>query len=387
MPDELVEPRRPETLRQPEFSQPLVTALQLVILAILDDWNVKPQSVVGHSSGEIAAAFTAGYLTREEAIKIAYFRGQAATECKDKSKPAVGMLAVGLGSEDVHRYIIGSEDTVQIACYNSPSSVTLAGDLLELEKVKSRLDQDHHFARLLQVNLAYHSRYMADIGKRYKELLIQNCESPLQGNGNTFFYSSVTGSLLDQECDADYWMSNAINPVQFEQATKQMVSGANAPDFLIELGPSGALAGPIAQIKKSLPSQGAHIQYFAASTRGKDAVKALFDVAGRLFIAGGAISLAKVNTHDPNLTEPGPSVIVDLPNYSWNHSTKYWHESESSKDWRFRQFPHHDLLGSKVLGTTWHSPCWKKILRVEDLPWLKDHKVSPPSRRYSTNGC
>lgn len=354
----------------------MVTALQLVLLSVLESWGVQPQAVVGHSSGEIAAAYAAGLITREEAIKIAYFRGQAASECNDESKPAVGMLAVGLGADQVHDYLNDSGSLVQIACYNSPSSVTLSGDLLELEKVKSRLTEGRHFARLLQVDLAYHSSFMGDIGKRYAELLFENCEAPLKGNDTTTMFSSVSGHKQGQECDAQYWVSNAINPVRFEQAISAMVSGPDAPDFLIEVGPSGALAGPISQIKNAMPSQGTHIQYCAASSRGKDAVKALFDVAGRLFISGGSVDLAKVNKHEPEHEEPNPSVVVDLPNYVWNHSTRYWHESESSKDWRFRQFPHHDLLGSKLLGTPWHAPSWKKTLRVEDLPWLKDHRVS-----------
>ena len=376
MVDELVQPRRPEVLRLPEFSQPLVTALQLVLLSVLESWGIQPQAVVGHSSGEIAAACAAGLITKEEAIKIAYFRGQAASECNDDSKPAVGMLAVGLGADQVQEYLVDSEHRVQIACYNSPSSVTLSGDLLELEKTKSRLTSDGHFARMLQVNLAYHSSYMAGIGERYAELLAENCEAPHKGNNTTTMFSSVSGRKQDQKCDAHYWVSNAINPVRFEQADLAMVSEPDAANFLIEIGPSGALAGPISQIKTLMPSPGANIQYHAASSRGKEAVKALFEVAGRLFISGGSLDVAKANKEEPDHEEPSPHVLIDLPNYIWNHSVKYWHESESSKDWRFRQFPHHDLLGSKLLGTSWHAPSWRKKLRVEDLPWLKDHRVS-----------
>ena len=370
---ELTEPRRPETLRLPEFSQPLVTALQLVILGLLKSWRIQPGAVVGHSSGEIAAACAAGYLTQEEAIKVAHFRGQAAKECKDDSQKPVGMMAVGLGPDDVEKYIQGSGNLVQIACFNSPSSVTLSGEIAELEKVKTSLEHDKHFARMLQVNLAYHSRYMEAIGKRYGELLRENCEPPLGGNG-VIMFSTVTGEAIDQACDDAYWVSNAVNPVRFAQATRKMLSGPI--DFLIELGPSGALSAPITQIKKALPSQGDNIQYCAAFARGRDSVKALLGVAGRLFIKGGSADLQKVNADDQNLAGPKPSVIVDLPNYVFDHSTKYWHESEASKDWRFRQFTHHDLLGTKILGTSWQAPSWKKVLRVEDLPWLRDHKVS-----------
>lgn len=74
---------------------------------------------------------------------------------------------------------------------------------------------------------------------------------------------------------------------------------------------------------------------------------------------------------------PPPAFIVDLPNYAWNHTVRYWEEGESSRDWRFRRFPHHDLLGNKILGTSWEAPSWKKSLRLEDVPWLGDHMMGP----------
>jgi len=373
-----VEPRSPEHLRLPTFSQPLVTALQLVILDILKSWGVNPQSVMGHSSGEIAAAAAAGLLTPEEAIKVAYYRGQAAADVqKDNttSTSDVGMLAVGLGPDAVQPYLEASAGQVQIACFNSPSSVTLSGNLTELEKVKTSLHEDKHFARLLLVNLAYHSTFMADIAECYEDLLYKNtCNCKSQAKKNVTMFSSVTGHALDRACDAAYWKSNMVSPVRFDQAVKEMVSQKDGADFLIEIGPSGALAGPISQIKKAITGRGSSVQYVAASKRGPDSIKALYDVAGKLFIEGGSIDFAKVNS-DENDSE-SPSVIIDLPNYVWNHSTKYWHESESSKDWRFRKFHHHDLLGSKILGTSWNTPSWKKILRIQDLPWLKDHSVS-----------
>lgn len=106
--------------------------------------------MIGHSSGEIAAAYTAGYLTEADAIKAAFYRGQAAL---DDSVESVGMLAAGLGPDAVAKYLSPFQNDVQIACYNSPDSVTISGTTAALEKVKSALVEDGHFARLLQVNL------------------------------------------------------------------------------------------------------------------------------------------------------------------------------------------------------------------------------------------
>lgn len=117
---------------------------------------------MGYSSRELTAAYTAGYSSKEDTLKAAFYRSQAAKYCCCKAKLVpVGMLAVGLGSEEAARYISGSTDTAQIACFNCPNSVTLSETLSSSEDVKARLVKDGHFARLLQVNLAYHSRYMS----------------------------------------------------------------------------------------------------------------------------------------------------------------------------------------------------------------------------------
>ena len=335
--------------------------------------------VVGHSSGEIAAAYAAGYLTREDAIKVAYYRGQAAKHCKATDSTPVGMLAAGLGPTHIMEYIEPFRNKVYIACFNSPSSVTLSGRVSVLEEVKSELQKDSHFARFLQVDLAYHSRFMDEIGNDYADLLTKDFEPPTIKRGSTGMISSVTGHRMEGMADIDYWKANMVSPVRFDEAITAMLSSAEAPDFLIEVGPTGALAALVTQIAKALPQPANNLQYQQALSRGQNSVKSMFDVAGRLFLTGGVVDLAKVNSEEAKTSMKKPSVITDLPNYAWNHSTSYWYENEPSKDWRYRLFPHHDLLGSKVLGTTWHSPSWKKCLRVQDLSWLKDHKVCIPT--------
>ncbi|KAL6817690.1 reducing type I polyketide synthase [Trichoderma camerunense] len=369
---ELTEPRTSETMRRPEFSQPLVTTLQLVLLDILSDWGVKPVSVIGHSSGEIAAAVASGLLTPEDAIKVAYLRGQAAKDAHSAIK--VGMLAVGVNSDMIKDYIDPKDDLVQVACFNSPESLTLSGTVAALERVQQRLKADNKFARLLHVDMAYHSKYMDKIGQRYLEMLQEQQPpiQPMQGTNLIEMFSSTTGSLLDRDVDATYWTTNMTSSVQFCQAATHMLQGDRAVDFIIELGPSGALSGPISQIRKSLQDEIPFFQYSSTLKRDTEPLSPLFEMAGRLFLAGGSINLAKVNQHP---AFGAPSFIVDLPNYSWSHEKSYWHESTASKDWRFRKFATHDLLGSKVLGTPWVAPTFNRILKLDELSWLQDYKI------------
>ena len=115
--------------------------------------GIEPQSVVGHSSGEIAAAYASGAVSLIEALLCSYYRGYVT---KDQSKEG-GMAAVGLGSEQAAAYLI---DGVVIACDNSPNSVTLSGDVAPLQTVLEIIKRDNPdiLTRQLKVDMAYHSR-------------------------------------------------------------------------------------------------------------------------------------------------------------------------------------------------------------------------------------
>ena len=232
----MTEARSANYLRQPEYSQPLITALQLCIIAVFEKWNIKPQSVVGHSSGEIAAAYVAGFLDRADAITAAFYRGRAALSSKEDVDTNVGMLAVGLSAEALSPYLKKHEGSVWIACFNSPSSLIISGKLLALEVLKIEIQAAGHFARLLQVDLAYHSQLMNVIGHEYEKLLNENINS-ISGSSNVSMFSSVTGSKKLNTADTLYWKTNMISPVRFPKAAKEMLSEKNGPDFLIEIGP------------------------------------------------------------------------------------------------------------------------------------------------------
>jgi acyl transferase domain-containing protein len=374
---ELTQPRMADHLRQPEFSQPLVTALQICLFSLFESWGIKPTAVVGHSSGEIAAAYAAGWLDRAGAIKAAFYRGRAAVNRKEEAEPNTGMLAVGLGPESAAPFLekySSDRANVWIACFNSPSSVTVSGHKPTLEALAKDLKSAGHFARLLQVELAYHSPLMGVIGEEYDKLLAADKDfKPSSDNNNSSvtMFSSVTATKKTTPADASYWKSNMVSPVRFAEALTQVVTDRK-PDILIELGPSGALAGPVSQILKDKSlSKGADVTYMASWARGAGAIKALLNVAGRLFAAGAPIDILKVNGHDSNTTR----TIVDLPSYPWNHSVKYWHENAASVDWRNKRYVSHDLIGSKVAGTSWTAPTWRKQLRLADIPWLRDHKL------------
>ena len=150
--DELLLPQESERLGEAELSQPVCTAVQIALVNLLRTWNISPAAVVGHSSGEIAAAYACNALTATEAVTIAYYRGQSLK----LSKSAGAMAAVGLSHAETSKYLVKG---VTIACENSPSSTTISGDEAQLCLIVERLKKECPavFVRRLNVNKAYHS--------------------------------------------------------------------------------------------------------------------------------------------------------------------------------------------------------------------------------------
>jgi acyl transferase domain-containing protein len=139
-------------INRAELAQPLCTALQIALYHELKRLGIRPAAVVGHSSGEIAAAYASGHISLEYALAVAFYRGYVT-----RSSSNGAMAAVGLSAADVTPFL---RSGVCIACENSPSSSTISGDHEEVKAVLESLTAKMPgvFARLLKVEMAYHSR-------------------------------------------------------------------------------------------------------------------------------------------------------------------------------------------------------------------------------------
>ncbi|KAH8422377.1 Mycolipanoate synthase [Aspergillus melleus] len=148
---ELQDPSFP--INDPEYAQTLCTALQVGIVNVLSSWQIKPDTVLGHSSGEIAAAYAVGAISSSDAIKIAYYRGFSSKAYLHNGT----MAAVSISKETAGKYLNSS---VVVACHNAPKSITLSGDADELRLVLDRIAKDFPDTRskVLNIPIAYHSR-------------------------------------------------------------------------------------------------------------------------------------------------------------------------------------------------------------------------------------
>ncbi|KAL8669472.1 MAG: hypothetical protein Q9168_005934, partial [Polycauliona sp. 1 TL-2023] len=380
--------RRPEesSIHDAEMSQPLVTALQIALVNLLASWSIRPAGVVGHSSGEIAAAYAAGLVTEQEAIITAYLRGKAVS----KNTQLGEMMAVGTDAVETKPEVATGKGPAVIACYNSPESLTLSGDVVAVEEIKEALQRENKFARVLATGgNAYHSHHMKEIGQGYEDEMHETASRvPSRATSTTrkatadfpvTFYSSVYGAKVrSATLGPQYWRENLESPVLFHQAVSEMVTTMR-PGQIVEIGPHSALKAPLRQIAKALSPEVQFPEYNSAIIRNSDNVADVLSLAGHFFTKGCCVDIGQVNKvegADPKRPLLGKT-ITDLPHYQWQYPDKIiLHENRYTKEWRLRMHPRHDILGSRIPGGVKTEPVWRNILRSKDLAWLGDHRIA-----------
>jgi zearalenone synthase (highly reducing iterative type I polyketide synthase) len=378
--EELRRPAEKSRLGQPHISQPICTVLQIALVDELKSWGINPLKCVGHSSGEIGAAYAVGTLSHKHAIAIAYFRGQASSLIKE-TRPDLegGMMAVGMSREEAEDWISKVDlGKIGVACVNSPESVTISGDVSGLDQLLPMLEAEKIFARKLKVGVAYHSHHMNEVMSEYLAD-IADIEVLRPAGEAAQMISSVTGSLVDPEdLGPYYWVRNLVSPVEFADALVELVtpggspskdiSPANTVDLIIEVGPHTALGGPIQQILGAAGIKG--VSYAAALKRGHDGLGTVLKLAADLFIKGAPLNVRSVNEDD------NCKVLVDLPPYPWNHSKTFNVESRMSIDNHARKQPRKSLIGAPMPMTDEDEHVWRGFLSLEDEPWIRDHKLN-----------
>ncbi|OQE84225.1 hypothetical protein PENNAL_c0027G02236 [Penicillium nalgiovense] len=394
----LLEPVETSKIGEVSFSQPICTAIQISIVNLLREWGVKPEATIGHSSGELAAAYAAKLITAEDAIIAAYLRGVHATLTQAPGT----MIAVALSASEAEKILAENDispDDAVIACINSPESVTLSGKSEPMDVIHGILKQRSILCKRLPTGgKAYHSPSMKEVGSGYSEAILEATARSSNGalalaNGGDkgprpVMVSSVTLEQLQPgDINGSYWQKNLESPVLFDPAMKHLLGLQFGPeerhvDCLIEIGPHSALKGPIRQIIASVEVENIwnvslgiapKVTYDQTLERGHDAEDDMLRLATSLFIKGYPLNLLHVNGH----TTYRPSkIILDLPKYPWNHETPQpLIVNRSTQDYKFATHPRHDLIGSRLPGGNRMEPIWRNYLRLDDVPWIKDHVI------------
>ncbi|PNY28233.1 Hybrid Polyketide synthase-nonribosomal peptide synthetase [Tolypocladium capitatum] len=375
---ELRKTKETSLLGETLYSQTICTALQLAIVDLIECWGVKPSAIVGHSSGEMAAAYAAGILTFESALIAAYYRGCCMSASRDDGVPG-GMMAVGLPEKKCLEELKPFAGRLTIAAVNSPSTMTVSGDEDAILELKEKLTEKEVFVRQLIVKQAFHSHHMFRLAPAYQNAL-KNRSSFKTQPAKCRMFSSVTSRLADHEkMGAPYWAANMVQAVRFSDALTGILlderDNQNV-DILVEIGPHPALKGPARQTIQALRLE---LPYVASLTRGVPDFEGLLNMAGNLFSLGYPVDLVTANQ---NLSRALDGSVVktvtgtklgDLPTYTWEHR-RYWSETRCIKEHRQRRF-RHATLGHRVAGSTAGHPRFRNYLRLSELPWLNDHVV------------
>ncbi|KAL7916863.1 beta-ketoacyl synthase domain-containing protein [Trichoderma velutinum] len=379
---ELIAPPEKSRIHEAAISQPLCTALQVALVDLLYASGITFSAVVGHSSGEIGAAYAAGYIKGADAIRIAYYRGVHAHLAGGADGQKGKMMAVGMGLEQARTFC--SQDKlagrIHVAASNSRSSVTLSGDADAIDEAKELLDSQQSFARLLKVDKAYHSHHMQPCAGPYLESLqklnIQINTDKLKCKWYSSVYGSNGRSIDNTDAFKDtYWVDNMVKPVLFSQAIDRAVTEEHCHDIALEVGPHFALKAPASESLKNLT--GLDIPYTGVLSRGQDDMEAFSDALGFIW--------SKFHSPSPVVDFAGfrkacfgddvgrAMTLKDLPPYPWDHASKLWKESRKSRMYRSRKNPIHELLGYPTSHGNNREVTWRNVMRIQEMEWLRGH--------------
>ncbi|KAL9045279.1 MAG: hypothetical protein Q9214_001655, partial [Letrouitia sp. 1 TL-2023] len=292
-------------ISSPEKAQPICTAVQIALVDLLASWRISPRAVLGHSSGEIAAAYCAYSLSHESAIKVAFYRGTVAAQVASSTTRHGGMMSVGLSMEAIMPSIdatnrLSESESIAIGCINSPNNVTVTGDRGAIDSLKKIMDEKGIFARKLPVNVAYHSAHMHSIAAEYSKRVssLEPRDASESRSNIPVVFSSVNGSQLEAKSmsEPEYWVTNLVSPVRFSDALQKLIDylQAQKPDnrdeenLFLEVGPTSALQRPVGDTIKHMGSSKT-FGYDTILKRNWSSLISCMELVGRLRMGGSQL--------------------------------------------------------------------------------------------------
>ncbi len=320
---EMLKEEAASQIQKTEFAQPANLLIQIGLLAVLRSRGIEPAACVGHSVGELTAAFAAGVLTLEDTVLVAYHRSQQ----QAKAKGIGSMLAVGLSLDASQRIVAETSGKVSIAAVNGATNITLAGDADELERIATELTAQNVFNRRLDVEVAYHSPTMDPLMEPLRQALV-NVEPRLP---KIALYSTVTGGRVSGLAyGAEYWPQNIRQPVEFVAAIQNLIADGYA--HFIEVGPHPVLA---TSIKECIQASGRECRNYFTLRRKAAEAPLLDNLLLEFYAQGGELNWEARIAYGQ---------IIDLPNYPWQRELHWLENPRAAQD---RVNP----IANPILGT------------------------------------
>jgi len=330
--------------------QPVNFAVSAALAAMWRGRGISPGAVVGHSQGEVAAAYIGGALSLDAAVSIIVLRSRLLAD-------VVGAMAVVAMPEEHVRELLGSD--LSVAAVNAPETTVVAGDAEALEQLLRGLQADKIYARRLAVGYASHTKYV-DVIRTPLEAGLEGVST--EPAASTAWYSTVLGALVRERLDSEYWYRNLREKVDFAGTVDRMI--ADGYRYFIELSAHPSLTSSMAAIGENARRRVVAV----GSLRRNEEGRRCLDISTAELHVGGL-------TIDWDRFVPAQG-RARLPTYAWNHRS-YWMqpESEPSAGRTVGDGIDHPILRTVVTDPEGSGATLLGTLAVRTQPWLIDHQV------------
>lgn len=351
-------------LHEIDVVQPVLFAIQVALTELWKSWGIEPDAVVGQSMGEVAAAYVAGALSLEDALRVICRRSLLLKQMSGRG----AMAAVELSLEQMEVELKGYEDRLSVAVSNSPTSTVVSGEPGALTELLAELQSRDIFCRMVKVDVASHSPQMEAL----HDELLQALEGLRTQSLSVPICSTVTGDFRnDVAFDAAYWWRNLREPVLFSAAIQKLLeSGYEA---FLEISPHPIT---LSTIQQGLYHAGREGTLLPSLRRAEDEPTAMLRALGGLYATGHPVNW--------DIHFPQKGGYVQLPSYQWQHK-RFWVEAEQANDGAARKAARryvtpaggtHPLVGYRYEPA--RSPLrhvWELSDASSALRFLKEHRV------------
>ncbi|MBN2444751.1 MAG: AMP-binding protein [Spirochaetales bacterium] len=342
------------------MNQISIFAIQMGVLNCLRHLGINPNAVVGYSLGEVTAAYAAGYLAMEDAIKIMYWRSLYLNESLKESKDC-GMLIVRKPPDHLAALIDDNGLEISISSHNGPKTCTVSGDNGELRKLEEILKSDKAVFRRILAPGAGHSVFV----EKAKIKLNEKIKGMTILNGEKLFYSTVKGCAVHaSDLNDGYWGDNLRNPILFYEAISSAIKDGH--NVFVEISPNPVLNSSVMDILKSEKAQGI---YLPTLVKNDSDDKSLLCTSGKLYSAGFNIDWSHLYRS---------ARFLRFPSYMWNHK-RIWIDidalSESTGQAGCRDAAHPFLYDKVEIASDKNLSVWNISLSDRRFHYLMDHRI------------
>ncbi|MEU4462107.1 acyltransferase domain-containing protein, partial [Nocardia fluminea] len=301
------------SLDRVDVVQPVLFAVMVSLARLWQSMGVEPAAVVGHSQGEIAAAYVAGGLSLADAVRVVVCRSRLVLE---RLAGGGGMASVSLPVEVVSQRLAVAGPGLGIAAVNGPSSVVVSGEAEALEQFLSVCESDGVHVRRVAVDYASHSPMVEVL----QQDLLGELADITPRSSNIPFYSTVTAAQLDTGgLDAGYWYANLRETVRLESVTRLLLEDGHT--LFVEVSPHPVLTIGLQETCEDAGGRGEEAAIIGTLRRDQGGMIDFLSSLGRVFVSGGVVDWSAV------LAGRG-GARVDLPTYAFQRQ-RFWLETDT----------------------------------------------------------